>query len=117
MESNRIPNVLEITLTLALMFLILVCFFLSCIGCSTTRCPECVPEIVTREIQVPVRYCEPPPQFEDLELAAWPVLPGNPTEDDIKQWYARCVSTLEARERALLNRIELYREVLSGYDQ
>jgi hypothetical protein len=115
MYSDRTPKVWETVMTVLLAATITFCFLFSCLGCKTTRCPECVPEIQTQTVEVPVRYCEPPPEIQVLNLPPWPTLPDNPTEDQLKEWYARCVSTYEAREKILMERYELYRKILEEY--
>lgn len=113
MYTDREPKPFEIIMTVILAGSIAVCFLLSCIGC--TSCPECIPEIQTVEVNVPVRYCEPPPTIAELNLPPWPKLPENPTEEQLKEWYARCVSTLEAREKIMMERVELYRRIVAEY--
>jgi hypothetical protein len=116
MYSDRDPEVLETLSALILGAAIFIALVSWCLGCSTTRCPECVPEVQIKEVLVPVRTCEKPPIVDDLQLPEWPTLPENATEDQVKQWYAQCVSVLNARERIFAERIELLKKILAGYE-
>jgi len=116
MSSDREPSVLETIMTIFLITAIFAALILMGAGCNTTRCPECVPTLEIQRVEIPVRYCEPPPEIQKLNLPPWPTLPPNPTEDQIKEWYARCVSTVEAREKILLENVELYRKILDEYN-
>ena len=80
----------------------------SCLGCSSVKaCPDCIPEIQTVEVKVPVYSCPPTEELPPLVLPAWPVLPAEVDEGQLKAFYVDCVATLHARERALLEYIEL----------
>ncbi len=81
---------------------------ISLLGCSSVKaCPECIPEIHTVEVKVPVYSCPPTEELPPLVLPAWPVLPEGADEGQLKAFYVDCVATLHARERALLEYIEL----------
>jgi len=80
----------------------------SCLGCTSVKaCPECIPEVQTVEVKIPVYSCPPTEDLPPLVLPAWPVLPEGADEGQLKEFYSDCVATLHARERALLEYIEL----------
>ena len=54
-------------------------------GCST--CPPCAPEQVIVDNPLPVYSCPAPPEFVPFALLPWPVLPDDPTPEQIKAWY------------------------------
>jgi len=81
---------------------------ISLLGCSSVKaCPECIPEIHTVEVKVPVYSCPPTEELPPLVLPAWPVLPEGADEGQLKEFYSDCVATLHARERALLEYIHM----------
>jgi len=97
---------------------VLLLFLVSLLaGCSTTRCPPCVAEREVIEVKVPVPSCEPPPELPGLEYPDWPILPENPSEDQIKAFYAGLVATQKARERMCLDYVKSLEEILDGYRQ
>ena len=88
----------------------------SCIGCSSVKaCPECIPEIQTVEVPVPIYSCPDTEELPPLVLPAWPEFPTGGTEDQIKEFYSSCVATLHARERVLQDYIELLKGYLVSY--
>ena len=95
---------------------VLLTALFSLIGCSSTQlCPECIPDIRYERVDVPVRFCEPPVSLNAIVVPEWPVLPVDPTEEQIKSWYAECAAVLEAREQILLGRIKTLEDILDGY--
>ena len=97
------------TLLLGIMF--------SCIGCSTTLCPECVPEIQTVEVKIPVPSCP------DVQIPPPVVLPEYPSpesfiqenasiDEAFKAWYAEMSTTVESREEILRERISTLEKLL-----
>lgn len=92
-----------------------IAVMLSCIGCATTQCPECVPEIKTVEVKVPVYSCPVPEAEPPFVLPPWPEFPSTTEEQAMKDWYAALVSTQKVREKVLKSRIEYLRGVLGAY--
>ena len=91
---------------------LLLSLVFSCIGCTSVKaCPECIPEIQTVEVKIPVYSCPPTEELPPLVLPAWPVLPEEADEGQLKEFYANCVATLHARERTLTEYIGLLQEV------
>jgi len=86
---------------------------ISLLGCSSVKsCPECIPEIHTVEVKVPVYSCPPTEELPLLVLPAWPELPTEATDQKLKEFYADCVSTLHAREKSMLEYIKLIKSNL-----
>ena len=94
---------------------ILLCYLVSCLGCATTKCPPCIPEVEIVEVLTPVLSCPPPPAIPSLSMPEWPEVPTAATADSIKAFYADVVSTLKARERILLERLEVLEKILGSY--
>ena len=94
---------------------VLICYVLSCIGCATTQCPPCVPEVETVVINVPVDACEPPEALPTLTYPQWPEVPQTASEDDWKAFYANVVAVQAAREKILLDRLTAIEKILDGY--
>ena len=94
---------------------VLICYALSCMGCATTQCPPCVPEIETITVKVPVDACEPPEPLPTLTYPEWPEVPQTASEDEWKAFYADVVATQWAREKIFLDRIEAIEKILDGY--
>ena len=94
---------------------VLTCYLLSCLGCTTTQCPPCIPEVETITINVPVDSCEPPEALPTLEYPPWPKVPQAASEDDWKAFYAIVVATVDARERIFLAHIAAQKELLDSY--
>ena len=88
---------------------------LSNVGCATTACPPCVPEVETITINVPVDACEPPEALPTLTYPQWPEVPQTASEDDWKAFYANVVATLAAREKILQSRVSALEEMLDYY--
>ena len=87
---------------------LLLSLVFSCIGCTSVKaCPECIPEIQTVEVKIPVYSCPPTEELPPLVLPAWPVLPEGADEGQLKAFYVDCVATLRARESTLIEYIEL----------
>ena len=96
---------------------LLLCYLISCLGCATTQCPPCVPEIEEIVIKVPVLSC---PAFEPLPLLTypqWPEVPHRASSEELRAFYADVVATLHAREKILLERVEALETVLNTYRQ
>ena len=106
---------LETLMAVCLGGVICIVILLSCVGCATTKCPECVPEVQVVRVDVPVPSCEPPPVLPILEYPEWPTLVVDPTEDELKAFYAACVATLNAREKIMLERIKSLQSILQEY--
>jgi hypothetical protein len=94
---------------------ILLCYLVSCLGCATTQCPECVPTVETITIKVPVDACEPPPAIPTLEYPSWPQTPQTASEEAYKAFYADVAATLKARELILFERIDALEALLDSY--
>ena len=94
---------------------ILICYALSCMGCATTQCPPCVPEIETITVKVPVLSCPAPEALPTLTYPSWPEVPQTASEDDWKAFYANVVATLAAREKILQSRVAALEEMLDYY--
>ena len=58
-------------------------------GCAS--CPPCAPGQTIVDNPIPVYSCPEPPAFTPFALLPWPVLPGDPTPDQIKAWYVDVV--------------------------
>jgi hypothetical protein len=99
----------------AIAAVILTCYAISCMGCSTTQCPPCVPIVETITIKVPVDACEPPEILPTLEYPEWPKPPQGASEDAWKAFYADVVATSEARERIFLAHIAAQSALLDSY--
>jgi len=107
MDYQEPEDPLRFVMTMVLIVAMLS-LLISLLGCSSVKaCPECIPEIQTIEVKVPVYSCPPTEELPPLVLPAWPVLPEGASEDQLKEFYSDCVATLHARERALLEYIEL----------
>ena len=94
---------------------ILLCYVFSCLGCATTKCPPCIPEIETITVKVPVLSCPEPEPLPTLEYPSWPEVPYGASEGALKAFYADVVATQAARERILLERIEALESLLDNY--
>ena len=95
---------------------LLLSIVFSCIGCASVKaCPECIPEIQTVEVKIPVYSCPPTEELPPLVLPAWPVLPEGAGEGQLKDFYSDCVATLRARERVLREYIELLKGYIVSY--
>ena len=87
---------------------LLLSIVFSCIGCTSVKaCPDCIPEIQTVEVKIPVYSCPPTEELPPLVLPAWPILPEGADEGQLKAFYIDCVATLRTRERTLIEYIEL----------
>ena len=107
MDYQEPEDPLRFVMTMVLIVAMLS-LLISLLGCSSVKaCPECIPEIQTIEVKVPVYSCPPTEELPPLVLPAWPVLPEGADEGQLKAFYVDCVATLHARERALLEYIEL----------
>ena len=107
MDYQEPEDPLRFVMTMVLIVAMLS-LLISLLGCSSVKaCPECIPEIQTVEVKVPVYSCPPTEELPPLVLPAWPVLPTEADEGQLKEFYSDCVATLHARERALLEYIEL----------
>ena len=107
MDYQEPEDPLRFVMTMVLIVAMLS-LLISLLGCSSVKaCPECIPEIQTIEVKVPVYSCPPTEELPPLVLPAWPVLPTEADEGQLKAFYVDCVATLHARERALLEYIEL----------
>jgi hypothetical protein len=86
----------------------IISLMISLFGCSSVKhCPECIPEVHTVEVKVPVYSCPPTEELPPLVLPEWPVLPEGATDQELKEFYSACVATLHAREKTLEDYIEM----------
>jgi hypothetical protein len=95
---------------------ILVCLLLLIafsLGCSS--CPPCSPEHTVVDNQLPIYYCPSPPELPPLVLPPWPVLPDNPTSEEIKTWYIDMATTVKAWISILSDRSETLDGMLDAY--
>ena len=107
MDYQEPEDPLRFVMTMVLIVAILS-LLISLLGCSSVKaCPECIPEIHTVEVKVPVYSCPPTEELPPLVLPAWPVLPEGADEGQLKEFYSDCVATLHARERVLQEYIQL----------
>ena len=107
MDYQEPEDPLRFVMTMVLIVAMLS-LLISLLGCSSVKaCPECIPEIQTVEVKVPVYSCPPTEELPPLVLPAWPVLPTEADEGQLKEFYSDCVATLHARERALEDYIEM----------
>lgn len=90
-------------------------FLLIILSAACKTCPPCVPvhDIVVQE--VPVYSCPEPPALPVPALPAWPVLPENATQEEIKEWYVAMETTAKARSIILLEAEKTCREYLDAY--
>jgi len=103
----------EILCAVILGAVIVLSIMISCLGCTSVKaCPECIPEVHTVEVKVPVYSCPPHEELPPLVLPAWPELPEEAGEGQLKEFYSDCVATLRAREKALNDYIELLKTIL-----
>lgn len=117
-DNMEKPDALETLAAIVIGGVVVLSLIFSLIGCSSVKaCPECIPKVETVEVKVPVRVCEKPPIISDVVLPEWPELQDNPTQDELKSWYAEMVSVLKAREKILRNRINLLNDILEGYKE
>jgi hypothetical protein len=93
---------------------ILLCYLITCLGCTTT-CPPCQPTIETVEVKVPVYSCPSPPESEMPLAPAYPILPDQSSDQDIKAWYAEVASLVKAREKILLDYVKYLQDILEEY--
>lgn len=92
---------------------LMVWIALSCIGCASTKaCPECIPEIKTVTVEVPVYSCPETEELPPLVLPEWPVFPEGGDEGQLKEFFSDCVATMKARERAFQEYIEMLKGIL-----
>ena len=96
-----------------LLGLIVLLFLVMSLGCRT--CPPCVPSVETVEVKVPVAVCPEPPEVQPLSLPAYPILPDNPTEEELKDYYAEVVRVNKIRFEAVLSRMQMLQDLLEGY--
>lgn len=95
---------------------ILLCYLISCLGCATTACPECIPEIKTITVKVPVLSCPEPEPLPTLACPDWPEVPQVASEEAYKSFYADVVATQAARESILLQHIAALETLLDSYN-
>jgi hypothetical protein len=95
--------------------IILLFYVVSCLGCSTTACPPCVPIVETITVLAPVDACEPPEQLPTLEYPQWPEVPQTASGDALKAFYADVAATIAARERIFLSYIAAQKKLLDAY--
>ena len=95
--------------------IVLLCYVFSCLGCATTKCPPCVPEQEIVTIQVPVLSCPVPAVLPTLTYPEWPKPPQIASEGAVKGFYADVVATSKAREKILLDRIQVLDEQIQQY--
>jgi hypothetical protein len=90
---------------------------LSLVGCAST-CPECVPDVQYRDVNMAVGTCAAPPAREPLVL---PTKPTPPAEDaspeEFKDWWAAMSKYVKVTVAVLENRIELLEKYLDAYDE
>ena len=94
---------------------VFLCYVFACIGCATTKCPPCVPEQEVVTIEVPVLSCPSPAELPTLTYPEWPKPPQIVTEGAAKGFYADVVATQRARERLLLDRVQVLEDQLNQY--
>jgi hypothetical protein len=94
---------------------IFLCYLVSCLGCATTACPPCIPEIETITMYVPTLSCPEPEILPTLTYPDWPEVPYGASEGALKAFYADVVATQAARERILLEYIEALELLLNVY--
>jgi hypothetical protein len=64
-------------------------------GCASR--PPVVPPATYVDNPLPVYSCPEPPPLTPPALPPWPLLPDNPTEDEIKTWYVEVAKTVRVR--------------------
>ena len=94
---------------------VVLMYVFSCLGCATTKCPPCVPEQEIVTIQVPVLSCPVPAVLPDLTYPDWPEPPQIISEGATKGFYADVVAVGKAREKILLDRIQVLGDQLEQY--
>lgn len=97
---------------IAVMYALMI---LSNIGCATTQCPPCVPEIETITVKVPTLACPAPEALPTLTYPSWPKAPQIVSEGALKAFYVDVVVVGKAREKILLDRIRVLSEMLDQY--
>jgi hypothetical protein len=96
----------------AITVVLALCILFACLGCSST-CPPPRTEVV--KVEIPVYSCPPPQDVPELSLPMFPGLPDQPTDDQMKSYYAEMVVVVKLRYQLLLNRIRVLEEMLDKY--
>ena len=85
------------------------------VGCST--CPPCAPGQVIVDNPIPVYSCPEPPEFVPFALLPWPVLPDDPTPEQIKAWYVDVVRVNDLQISGCMSSLSTCSEYLDAYRQ
>jgi len=89
---------------------------LAALGCAHNQPAEQPAEPGVPPAAAGERLCPEPIYLPPPVLPSWPPAPGpDATEDQLREWYARCAATLDARERILVEDGLTCREALASY--
>ena len=111
--NHEEPDPLQTLAAIIIGSAIALSLMMSCLGCKT--CPPCQPEIITKEVKIPVRYCEKPGDLPVLSIPAYPEPPEDADEDSLRQWYVDMVKVVKMREKILRDRIAELNMLLEPY--
>lgn len=109
------PDPLETLAAIIIGGIIIISLLFSCLGCRT--CPPCEPEIVTKEVKVPVRFCEKPEELPTLSVPDFPSPPETLDDDSLRIWYVEMVKAVKVREKILRDRITELEMLLEPYKE
>lgn len=94
---------------------VITCIVITAAGCAT--CPSVAPTEVIVDNPIPVYSCPEPPSLPPLVLPDWPVLPDDPTPEQVKAWYVEMVRVVHVRIDMLRQRVDTLDEMLDAYRQ
>lgn len=108
-------DMFEVGASIALGVAVFLVFAIIILTTGCASCPECVAEIETIEVKIPVAVYPEVPDVPALVLPEYPRPPSEVSEGATKDWYAEMVATVRARERLLLGRVELLLGILESF--
>lgn len=82
-------------------------------GCST--CPPCAPGQTIVDNPIPVYSCPEPPEFIPFTLLPWPILPDDPTPEQIKAWYVDVTKTIDLQISGCMSSLQTCTSLLDAY--
>ena len=103
----RVWPVRMVVLVLIIMLLILAQ------GCAS--CRPCAPNTTIVDNPIPVYSCPEPPEFVPFALLPWPVLPNDPTPEQIKAWYVDVTRTIDLQISGCMSSLTTCTSLLDAY--